>query len=102
KAAVIVRDAAELRAASTGGDARRHTSFGKKKQWDAWLARLTAGIECCYAALLRWERIQRSVTFRVCCCCHRHHRATTIHRRARIGRSAPNGYRRSWEQNVLH
>jgi hypothetical protein len=94
--------------ASTGGDARRSTGFGKKKQWDAGLAHLTAGVECCYAALLRWEKTQRSFTAHVCRH-HRHratirHRATTRHR-ARIrhrGCSAPNGHRQSWEQNARH
>ena len=67
------------------------------------VARLTAGVECCYAALLRWERIQRSVTFHVCR--HRRHRATLrrratlrhreiLRRRATLRRLALNGRHR--------
>src|SRR6266478_2208492 len=90
---------------AAGGDCGEHkesfsklqplvsTSFEKKAVGRAVCAS-HCWEECCYVvyvALLRWERIQRSVTVHVC-----RHRPTTIHRRvtphhrARIRRSVPN------------
>ena len=56
--------------------------------------------ECCYAALLRWEIIDPSVTAHVCRCRHRHCAATR--RRGMIRRLGRNGHHHRRSGDLHH